>query len=209
MDQTHQGQIWPTHKNRHRNSSQIRKEIVYKGCQVCKGIPGLIGFLGKYYVIKKTPTKKVYMLAEFEPSVDLTGGAWYTDQSMDEEFINLLSAQIKRFIDAKTRPTPGSIFPSTFTPPTSVEEIHSWVIKSGVTTQILTIPDVETLTNRLVYDGVVYKSDDDTFRACNDTVGPNALTDAPCGTCPVFPVCSSTGVVSPQNCEYLTEWLSR
>ena len=49
----------------------------------------------------KTPTKKVYMLYDLEPSVELTGGAWYTDQELDVEFIDQLASQLYRFISSK------------------------------------------------------------------------------------------------------------
>ena len=49
----------------------------------------------------KTPTRKVYMLYELEPSVELTGGAWYTDQELDVEFIDQLSNQLYKFILSK------------------------------------------------------------------------------------------------------------
>lgn len=35
--------------------------------------------------------KKVYMLYELEPSKELTGGAWYTDQQFDAEFTEILT----------------------------------------------------------------------------------------------------------------------
>ena len=38
------------------------------------------------------------MLYDIEPSVELTGGAWYTDQEMDTDFIDQLSEQVHKFI---------------------------------------------------------------------------------------------------------------
>jgi DNA-directed RNA polymerase III, subunit C34 len=35
----------------------------------------------------------------------------------------------------------------------------------------------------------------------------NALTEAPCGRCPVFDLCEEGGPVSPSNCVYFTKWL--
>jgi DNA-directed RNA polymerase III subunit RPC6 len=34
-----------------------------------------------------------------------------------------------------------------------------------------------------------------------------ALTQVPCGTCPVFEICAEGGPVNPQECVYLDEWL--
>ncbi|EIN14515.1 RNA polymerase Rpc34 [Punctularia strigosozonata HHB-11173 SS5] len=46
----------------------------------------------------KHPTRKLYMLYHLEPSVELTGGPWYTDNELDTEFIKLLSSACLRFI---------------------------------------------------------------------------------------------------------------
>jgi DNA-directed RNA polymerase III subunit RPC6 len=43
-------------------------------------------------------TRKMYMLSELEPSVELTGGPWYTDNELDTEFIKNLSAAILHYI---------------------------------------------------------------------------------------------------------------
>ena len=38
------------------------------------------------------------MLFHLEPSVEVTGGPWYTDKELDTEFIKLLSAACLKFI---------------------------------------------------------------------------------------------------------------
>ncbi len=35
----------------------------------------------------------------------------------------------------------------------------------------------------------------------------NHLTSMPCGTCPVFDVCSDGGSISPATCVYMAKWL--
>jgi RNA polymerase Rpc34 subunit len=62
--------------------------------------------LEKRALIKSTksvnnPTKKLYILAHLEPSLDLTGGSWYTDQEFDLEFIDALARQCYKFIYQK------------------------------------------------------------------------------------------------------------
>lgn len=42
--------------------------------------------------------RKVYMLYELEPSKEITGGNWYTNQQFDDEFINVLSENCLRYI---------------------------------------------------------------------------------------------------------------
>lgn len=43
-------------------------------------------------------SRKVYMLFELEPSRDVTGGAFYTEQEFDVEFISVLKHQSLHFI---------------------------------------------------------------------------------------------------------------
>ena len=59
------------------------------------------GVIAHTYHETQNPTKKVYMLYDIEPSVELTGGAWYTDQELDVEFIDQLSNQLYKFILTK------------------------------------------------------------------------------------------------------------
>lgn len=43
----------------------------------------------------------MYLLADIDPSEDLTGGAWYTDNEFDINFIEQLSIQMFRYIAHK------------------------------------------------------------------------------------------------------------
>lgn len=40
-------------------------------------------------------------MTNLEPSVELTGGPWYTDGELDDEFIKLLSSACLRFIQTR------------------------------------------------------------------------------------------------------------
>ncbi|PGH08687.1 hypothetical protein AJ80_07808 [Polytolypa hystricis UAMH7299] len=41
------------------------------------------------------------------------------------------------------------------------------------------------------------------------SLGPNAMTEAPCGRCPVFALCQEGGPVNAENCEYFGDWLKK
>ena len=45
--------------------------------------------------------KKVYMLYDVTPHVSLTGGAWYSDQDFESEFVELLNHQCLLFLKQK------------------------------------------------------------------------------------------------------------
>lgn len=45
--------------------------------------------------------KKVYMLFDLEPDRSVTGGAWYSDQDFDAEFVNVLNQTCFKFLQEK------------------------------------------------------------------------------------------------------------
>lgn len=44
------------------------------------------------------PTRKIYMLYDLEPSQEITGGPWYTDNEIDIPFIDTHSNAILQYI---------------------------------------------------------------------------------------------------------------
>lgn len=52
----------------------------------------------------KYPTRKIYMLYNLQPSIDVTGGPWFTDSELDVEFINSLLTIVWRYISERTFP---------------------------------------------------------------------------------------------------------
>jgi len=49
----------------------------------------------------KNSTRKVYMLAHLEPSVEITGGPWFSENELDTEFIEELCKVCFRYIASK------------------------------------------------------------------------------------------------------------
>ncbi len=52
--------------------------------------------------VVKHPNRKTYMMANLQPSEDVTGGAFYTDGELDEEFIAQIKNWVDRYIVAKS-----------------------------------------------------------------------------------------------------------
>ncbi|KAK9447588.1 RNA polymerase Rpc34 [Limtongia smithiae] len=52
----------------------------------------------------KYPTRKIYMLASLQPSIDVTGDPWFTDSELDTEFVSTLLAIIRDFIASESLP---------------------------------------------------------------------------------------------------------
>ncbi|GEM07716.1 DNA-directed RNA polymerase III subunit RPC6 [Rhodotorula toruloides] len=116
----------------------------------------------------KAPTRKIYMLAGIQPSVELTGGPWFTDNELDTELVEQLkkisippsiqihapSADPSSSQPQKFRP----IYPTTATPfLPSVEDVLSFITGIGATVVDLHPEHVEALLDLMIYDGVVEK----------------------------------------------------
>ncbi len=50
----------------------------------------------------KFPTRKIYMHNNLQPSVELSGGPWYTDNELDTAFINQLCNVLHKYIASMT-----------------------------------------------------------------------------------------------------------
>ncbi|KAA1474411.1 hypothetical protein DENSPDRAFT_824288 [Dentipellis sp. KUC8613] len=118
--------------------------------------------------VDKNRTRKIYMMAHLEPSVELTGGPWYTDSELDTEFIKLLCSACLRFIKDRSFPkqknsddAPASSLPlySISDAPAypTAQQITGFLSKSKITETQLTEEHVEMLLNVLILDGDVEK----------------------------------------------------
>lgn len=127
------------------------------------------------------PTRKIYMVAGLEPSLELSGGPWFTDAEIDTEFIESLTNVICRFVDARSYPPPpldgpssnanGSsssggggtselrVYPATYGDFPTVPAIAEFVKTSGVANVDLTLADIRTLCEVCVYDNRLEKVD--------------------------------------------------
>ncbi|KAI9844653.1 MAG: 34-kDa subunit of RNA polymerase III (C) [Thelocarpon superellum] len=196
------------------------------------------------------PTRIFYMLATLTPSEDVTGGPWFTDGELDDEFVETLCQQIDRYVESKSfhrnpaaagvsrRPTKTSKtdieealekefttpkpkredkllhFPPGYQGYPTLYEIMMWLNESGISEVPLAEDHVRQLMDVLYYDGKVARVLAETaYKSLRRLDGGDsgesgsALTDAPCGRCPVFNLCEEDGPVSASNCEYFKDWL--
>eukprot|EP00878_Enallax_costatus_P015618 GHUV01016360.1.p1 GENE.GHUV01016360.1~~GHUV01016360.1.p1 ORF type:complete len:286 (+),score=79.01 GHUV01016360.1:781-1638(+) len=145
------------------------------------------------------PSRKIYMLYELQPDQELTGGAWYSDSQLDQQFIDVLREACYRLIDtSQDHPT--------------VKDIHAFIHAKGLARVQLKEQDILTLLQTLIADGRIESifddQDEERFRPVvlplpDDT----PLTGIPCGVCPVMDQCHEGGQISPQTCIYYKSWL--
>jgi DNA-directed RNA polymerase III subunit RPC6 len=147
----------------------------------------------------QTANRKIYMLMDLQPGKELTGGPWYEDQNIDTEFIDTVRTVALRHLSEATRPL-------------SVQEISNFIIESGIFHQVLQEEDVAHVMTTLTWDGDVEvvsigRDAQNRYRLQGARAPEStALSDIPCGVCPVFNECQDGGYISPENCEYYTEW---
>ncbi len=158
------------------------------------------------------PTRKIYMLYDLEPSIEVSGGPWFTDSELDVEFVQLLTNAIERYITTKTWPkTEGQLYPPSYTGYPTAQGIHAWLKSTGLTDVNLGLSDIFALLDVLIYDGRIERRlDGISYKAVKPLVDENwrdGLTETPCGHCSVFNICTSGGIVSPEGCEYYRDWL--
>ncbi|KAN0094666.1 RNA polymerase Rpc34 subunit domain containing protein [Tylopilus felleus] len=113
------------------------------------------------------PTRKIYMLAHLEPSVELTGGPWYTDNELDTEFIKLLSTACLHYIRDRSFPKQSGkrsshsqqrLYAIGAAPSyPSAQQIQHFLSKSKITETELGVEHVEMLLRVLELDGEVEK----------------------------------------------------
>ncbi|KAF9647078.1 hypothetical protein BDM02DRAFT_3146353 [Thelephora ganbajun] len=110
----------------------------------------------------KHPTRKIYMLAHLDPSVELTGGPWYTDNELDTEFIKLLCNACLRLIQDKSFPKRRShqsqpaLYPISSLPEyPNAQNVLQFLKQTKITETPLSVEHVESLLNVLVLDGEI------------------------------------------------------
>ncbi|XP_070935828.1 DNA-directed RNA polymerase III subunit RPC6 isoform X1 [Macaca nemestrina] len=168
--------------------------------------------------------KKVYMLYNLQPDRSVTGGAWYSDQDFESEFVEVLNQQCFKFLQSKaetareSKQNPMIQRNSSFA---SSHEVWKYICELGISKVELSMEDIETILNTLIYDGkvemTIIAAKEGTvgsvdghmklYRAVSPIIPPTGLVRAPCGLCPVFDDCHEGGEISPSNCIYMTEWL--
>lgn len=156
-------------------------------------------------------TKKHFMAVEFEPSKELTGGAWYVDGNLDMEFIRELKKQCVNYINKMKVAT--------------IEGVSEFVKKSSVFNVECTTQQIAEIMKALVLDNEIMEvrstglgdhhsipSGTVCYR-CSSKGGQGGglkvggLASVPCGVCPHIGECTPDGKISPKTCVYFTKWL--
>lgn len=167
-------------------------------------------------VRSKNSTRKIYMLYDVKPSLDVSGGLWYTENELDVEFIASLGKAVLRFVQVRSKASDAdALAPIGWNGYAALEEIHSFLASSGITSVPLEESDTRCVVETLILDGLVEKisSSDgrDRFRALKGA-GSNdfPLGLIPCCSCSIRSECKAFGDFSasptPNSCKWLRAW---
>ncbi|XP_069695832.1 DNA-directed RNA polymerase III subunit RPC6 [Periplaneta americana] len=158
--------------------------------------------------------KKVYMLYNLEPDRSVTGGAWYCDQDFEAEFVDVLNQQCYRYLQQlqeNTKDCKGGPIAARNISYASSKDVWKYISELGISRVQLSVEDMETILDTLLYDGKVERSisTDGThlYRAIESLLPPPGIVRIPCGVCPVMRHCSDIGSVNAKKCVYMKEWL--
>ncbi|XP_006752990.1 PREDICTED: DNA-directed RNA polymerase III subunit RPC6-like [Myotis davidii] len=142
------------------------------------------------------------MLYNLQPDRSVTGGAWYSDQDFESEFVEVLNQQCFKFLQTKaetareSKQNPMIQRNSSFA---SSHEVWKYICELGISKVELSMEDIETILNTLIYDGkvemTIIAAKEGTvgsvdghmklYRAVNPIIPPTGLVRTPCGLCPV------------------------
>ncbi|XP_050436349.1 probable DNA-directed RNA polymerase III subunit RPC6 [Adelges cooleyi] len=159
--------------------------------------------------------KIVYMLYELEPDSSITGGAWYSNQEFESEFIEILTKHSYKFLEAKKAKalknnsvrSPLVKYNSTYA---TADRVLEFISKTGISKVRLTVDDISSILDLLVYDGLVTKrvnTDGNVeYRSSKSLVKRNASSFVPCGSCPVIKRCSDANQLNSLNCMHMKNW---
>ncbi|KAI9220722.1 RNA polymerase Rpc34, partial [Blastocladiella britannica] len=141
-----------------RSRVPVAENVIVKSLKKLEG-RGLI----KQVKSVKYGNKKMFMLSELQPSVELTGGVWFTNQELDVTFVEHMSAAVLRFVGKNVRsflchsayPTDGSmsIYPTAFSDHPTLPQIAKFLRTSQAAKVDLSVSDIGLLLDMLVYDG--------------------------------------------------------
>lgn len=185
-------------------TADLKRRTNLQQPQINKALKNLEGrSLVKAVKTVTNKNRKVYMLFELTPSREVTGGAWYTEQDYDAEFVDVVKQQCLQFITKQGL--------------ADLEAIADAIRKSGITQVELGLEEFKQIMDTLVLDGDVeetmggatYSSETVCYRVAKSRIPEtSALTNIPCGICPVLHECSPGGLISPETCVYFNDWLS-
>lgn len=190
-------------------TADMKKETGLTNNAVTKAIKSLQSKnLIKDVVNIHNKAKKIFMAVEFEPSKEISGGSWYSEGSLDLEFITVLRDQCRMHVETLKVAT--------------LENVWQFIRDSGVFTIECTMQQIKEIMIAMILDKELeeltstgngdfshIQAGRKCYRSLRGRDGPKAgsFSSVPCGICPRVNECSPDGIISPKTCVYYKKWL--
>ncbi|KAF9661931.1 hypothetical protein SADUNF_Sadunf18G0000400 [Salix dunnii] len=161
--------------------------------------------------VKLTDNLETFYGTEFEPSKEISGGAWYLEGSLDKEFIESLKQLCKRQIERRGIATLEEVTDSINSYPAFNVDVTKQQNEEILRNLILDNVIMEVKSNgmgefaSIPFGGVCYKYISKVGLGGEPKAG--ALASIPCGVCPRITQCTPDGIISPKTCVYYQKWL--
>nr|CAD7570895.1 unnamed protein product [Timema californicum] len=172
------------------------RDIRYKSNLVPTQLNKILKILENKKLIKAVKSvaaskKKVYMLFNLEPDRSVTGGAWYCDQDFEAEFVDVLNQQCYRYLQQKSeniKDCKGGPIAARNISYASSKDVWKFISELGISKVQLSVEDIETILDTLLYDGKVERSvaldGSYLYRAIESLLDAPGIVRMPCGVCP-------------------------
>ncbi|XP_071730473.1 uncharacterized protein [Rutidosis leptorrhynchoides] len=153
---------------------------------------------------------KHYIVAEYTPAENVTGGLWYTDGKLDTEFIEQLKDICFKTIKKLKVAT--------------VEGVNDFLNKNGLlTNKECSNEQISEILRLLILDNVVVEVKSNGVGEYHSIPVGNVcyrcsavkvdqglklgvMASIPCGVCPRISKCTPDGLISPSSCVYYKKW---
>ncbi|KAI3424011.1 uncharacterized protein J3R85_010660 [Psidium guajava] len=196
-------------------SLDIKRETSLPDNVVDKSLKSLCSkLLIKEVVNLQFKGRKHFLASEFEPSSEITGGKWYSDQGfleVETEFTNFLKDQCLKHIRNLKIATVDMVADAVRRSRVLKIDCSSQEIGDIVRALVLDNDVIEMRSNGLgefaplPIGRMCYKCRRSPDATKDPTVG--AMASTPCGVCPRIAHCTPGGIISPMTCEYYSKWL--
>lgn len=167
----------------------------------------------------KFPTRKIYMLYNLQPSIDVTGGPWFTDSELDVEFINSLLTIVWRFVSERTYPNgfknfsqgqKERLYAPSVNNHSTTQEILDFISAAQVANVELSTANIRSLCDVLVYDDKLEKVTHDCYKVTLQSVRQMTQSRVSSKEDTGFSIFDYFNVISPSQGEkeavYIDEW---
>ncbi|KRZ56452.1 DNA-directed RNA polymerase III subunit RPC6 [Trichinella nativa] len=156
--------------------------------------------------------KKVCVLYGLQPHPSIVGGSFFTDEMFDTEFLASISECCLKFL--KSKADSASHFPTFINRMNkrnaTVEEVWQFLCNSKILNVNLSQIEVERVLENLVHDSQIEKKFENArpvYFLAKPLERNQGILHSPCLSCEIALDCVKGGTVSPNSCQYFSDWL--